>query len=92
MATAEKQTKTITKTDVTLTLSLDEAEMVMSLTGMVVGNSETGPRKQTDAIYHALSRAGVTAGYKRHIEAGVIKMLDKPKFQPKPYSPGYYSF
>ncbi|MGW6597894.1 hypothetical protein [Streptomyces sp. NPDC055036] len=43
----------------TLTLSKEEAEALMVLTGSISGDGSLSPRKHTDAVYRALSRAGV---------------------------------
>lgn len=89
MAKAVETRKSVTTETVTLTLSKEEAEALATLTGSIIGDSENGPRKHTDAVYYALSRQGITARYRGHLEPGAIRLLTKPK--PKPYSSGYVS-
>lgn len=48
-----------------LDLSSEEAECVMELVGGVVGNCETTARKYSDAVYDALSDAGVEVKKRR---------------------------
>jgi hypothetical protein len=57
--TVEKVVETVEKLPAyQLTLSEEEAQALMVLTGSVHGDRRNSPRKHTDAIYYALSRAG----------------------------------
>jgi uncharacterized protein YfiM (DUF2279 family) len=59
MAEAAKKTRTITETTVTLTLTLAEAEAVAAVLGNVGGESKGTPREHSDAVFWALSKAGI---------------------------------
>jgi non-ribosomal peptide synthetase component E (peptide arylation enzyme) len=77
MAKAATEMKTVVEETVTLTLSKEEAEVVMTLAGSVTGSSETSPRKHADSVYYALSAEGLTARYRRHLDG--MRFLDQPK-------------
>ncbi|MFD7605171.1 hypothetical protein ACFWAN_32650 [Streptomyces mirabilis] len=87
MAKAERTTveKTVTEKKkvpgITLTLSQEEADVLMALVGNVTGDSYASPRKHTDAVYTALSRAGVTTYGKPYIKqmSGNLRWLIEPK-------------
>jgi hypothetical protein len=59
MAEAAKKTRTITETSITLTLTLAEAEAVAAVLGNVGGDIKDTPREHSDAVFWALSKAGI---------------------------------
>jgi hypothetical protein len=66
---------------ITLTLTQEEAEALQALTGNITGDSYGSPRKHTDAVYHALSQAGVST-YSKPITkqmTGSLRWLSEPK-------------
>ncbi|MFE2075211.1 hypothetical protein [Streptomyces misionensis] len=67
MAEAKKIEETIVK-GITLTLSMEEAQALMALTGNVSGNRYESPRKQTDAVWLTLKRAGVENVFQGQLE------------------------
>ncbi|WP_018565010.1 hypothetical protein [Streptomyces sp. PsTaAH-124] len=72
MAKVETETKTVsTIKRVELALSLEEAEALATLTGHVMGDPVTSPRKYTDAVYFALRKAGVENKFKRELNGSV---------------------
>jgi non-ribosomal peptide synthetase component E (peptide arylation enzyme) len=58
--------KLVTKTEkvpaYTLTLTKEEALALMVLAGNVTGSSTDSPRKHTDAVYRAFTKAGLSIG------------------------------
>ncbi|MEU9404758.1 hypothetical protein AB0E08_03445 [Streptomyces sp. NPDC048281] len=66
---------------VTLTLSHEEAEVLLALVGNLTGDSVNSPRKHTDAVYYALSGAGVSSYGKPYAKQmlGNLKWLNEPK-------------
>ncbi|MFI2909442.1 hypothetical protein ACG2OD_14450 [Streptomyces sp. PDY-4] len=61
----------------TLTLSKEEAEVVMTLVGSVTGSTEKSPRKHADSVYYALSAEGITAAFRRHLDG--FRFMERPK-------------
>jgi hypothetical protein len=69
MAEAVKKThtRTVSEVKVTITLTSEEAEALAAVVGSVGGDIESTPRKHTDAVFWALSKAGVkTSGLGDH--------------------------
>lgn len=78
MAKAETSTQAVIKKKVTLTLSEEEAQVLMTLTGMCTGDFDESPRKHSDNVYDALQKAGISAAYLKYAQ-GSIRFLTKPK-------------
>lgn len=47
----------------TLTITEDEAKVLLAMTGCITGCSDSSPRKFTNAIYKVLSQASVDSEY-----------------------------
>lgn len=78
MATAEKIEKKTIEETVTLTLSREEAETVMTLVGLVGGDSAaSAPRKHAGSVYRALLGQGIDAAYTSYVD-GQTTFLNKP--------------
>lgn len=78
MAEANKNTKTVVEKSYTLTLSEEEAQAILVLTGNVSGSSLTGPRKHADSVYWALSGQGVDNKFQKHYE-GTARFRSNPR-------------
>lgn len=78
MAKAVKTEKTTIVKTVNLTLSEEEAQAVMTLVGNVTGDFDESPRKHSDSVYTALSKAGVTAKFRKHL-SNSVRFSNEPK-------------
>jgi hypothetical protein len=70
MASAEKKTKTTVEHTITLTLTMAEAEAVAAVLGNVGGEIASTPRKESDGVFWALSKAGVDVTHMTGDHAG----------------------
>jgi hypothetical protein len=79
MAKAQKLEKTIIEETVTLTLTKEEAQALLAVTGLISGSTES-PRKHTSAVHFALVGAGVRDAFSRHLESGSgMRFLASPR-------------
>ncbi|MGW4446465.1 hypothetical protein [Streptomyces sp. NPDC004682] len=72
MAEAKKIEKTVVD-GITLTLTPDEAAVLLSLTGNVIGDRYASPRKHADAVYYALKKTGAETKFNKNL-SGTTKL------------------
>ncbi|MFC4501732.1 MULTISPECIES: hypothetical protein [Streptomyces] len=82
MADAKKITETVVK-GITLTLTPEEAEIVLTLTGNLQGDRVSSPRKFADKVYYALNAAGVKPTFQAHL-SGSLRLTNSPKISSYP--------
>lgn len=87
MAEAKQSTKTVVESVITLTLTKEEAEMLIVLASYLGGPIKTSPRKVYVGIADALIAAGVTTSF--NSRSSVTRYIDRRAsgiyFTEKPY-------
>ncbi|MEU3278176.1 hypothetical protein [Streptomyces antibioticus] len=80
MAKAKTNIKTsVEVTGITLTLTKEEAETLLLLTGNVNGDRYNSARKHSDSVYYALHAAGVKNTFQRQF-TGSVRLSNGPVY------------
>jgi hypothetical protein len=94
MAEATKQIRTVKHESVTLTLSAEEAEVIMAVGAKIGGDRHGSPRKHYESIVSALAKAGVRdfTAYGPHPYKHLSRNAPGLVFGTKPQSSDPFSF
>lgn len=76
MAEAKKTEKKTVEETITLTLSREEAEALLTVTGSIGGSQKTA-RKHTSAVYYALLDLGISAKFNKY-KSGSFQFNESP--------------
>ncbi|MGW0087832.1 hypothetical protein ACWDWS_02255 [Streptomyces sp. NPDC003328] len=64
-------TRKVEVTGYTLELTKEEAELILTLTGNILGDRHASPRKHSDSVYYALKQAGVKLAFQGHLSGSL---------------------